>query len=76
MCLEGKMDGDDRQENGSINFDGFAERWFQERNEGLARLAERPRERRAYERAMDRLFLNAERVNNKILTVINVGLQN
>ena len=60
-----------RHSNGSIALEGFAEEWFRTRRMGLARLENRPRERAAYNQAMDRLFLNAERVNS----FITVGLQ-
>ena len=60
-----------RHSNGAIALEGFAEEWFRTRRMGLARLENRPRERAAYNQAMDRLFLNAERVKY----FINVGLQ-
>ena len=60
-----------RHSNGSIALEGFAEEWFRTRRMGLARLENRPRERAAYNQAMDRLFLNAERVR----FLIYVGLQ-
>ena len=58
----GRDEQNERHASGSISLEGFAQEWFRQRQTGLARLAERPYERQAYERAMDRLFLNAERV--------------
>ena len=52
----------DRHAHGQIALQGFAQEWFRARRAGLARLNNRPREREAYNRAMDRLFLNSERV--------------
>lgn len=53
-----------RHANGAIGLEGFAQEWFRNRRIGLARLENRPREREAYNLAMDRLFLNAERVSS------------
>ena len=53
----------DRHAHGQIALHGFAQEWFRARRAGLARLNNRPREREAYNQAMDRLFLNSERVS-------------
>ena len=55
----------DRHAHGQIALQGFAQEWFRARRAGLARLNNRPREREAYNQAMDRLFLNSERVSVK-----------
>ena len=52
-----------RHAQGAIGLEGFAQEWFRNRRLGLARLENRPRERQAYNLAMDRLFLNSERVS-------------
>ena len=52
---------------GSIGLDGIAMEWFRQRQARLAGL--RQQEIDAYNRALDRLYLNAERVRN------SVGLQ-
>ena len=57
-----RPNGRNHHANGSIGLEGFAQEWFRNRRIGLARLDNRPREREAYNMAMDRLFLNCERV--------------
>lgn len=62
-----------RRPTGYIGLDGWAEHWFTTRRAALSRLHNRGRERIAYNRAMDRLFLNSEEVKfrkQKITTKI------
>ena len=55
---------------GQITIDGWAQHWMRSRRIRLARLHNRNRERVAYHAAMDRLFLQAEQVNEDAHAII------
>ena len=55
------MNGNDRHANGSITLEGIAVEWLRQRERHLARMTHQEIEQ--YNMAMDRLYLNAERVS-------------
>ena len=61
------MNGNARNQhhNGSITLEGVAMEWIRQREQGLARMTHQELEQ--YNTAMDRLYLNSERVRNKTL---------
>ena len=66
------MNGNARNQhhNGSITLEGVAMEWIRQREQGLARMTHQELEQ--YNTAMDRLYLNSERVRNKTLKASTV----
>ena len=54
------MNGNDRNANGAITLEGIAVEWLRQREIHLARMTQQELEQ--YNQAMDRLYLNSERV--------------
>ena len=65
------MNGNDRHANGSITLEGIAVEWLRQRERHLARMTHQEIEQ--YNMAMDRLYLNAERVSKKSLPSYNIN---
>ena len=73
--LDKNMNGNARNQhhNGSITLEGVAMEWIRQREQGLARMTHQELEQ--YNTAMDRLYLNSERVRIKPINHLQL-LQN